>query len=534
MTINQLQIQEYMNLFTGSTHNYGEHIYETNSNSKEKEKGESFTITNKLITIEQYRSHLEGKKGLGIIPINERSKCKFAVIDIDIYKRDLSIYINAIEKFNFPLVPFKSKSGGLHLYLFLKDEDSPYNVKLFLKRMSFLLSIDFLVKRETNRIVEIFPKQNKLKPNDIGTWINLPYFNCKETRTHAIRGGKKLSLNDALLYIKEKQTTLEKVEEFLNELSFNDAPPCLQCINILNPLDENAGRNTYLFSFGVYLKKKDEEYFEHNIREVNQSLLEPLPEKELEGTIISSLKKKDYLYKCKESPLCDFCNKKKCREREFGIGKDGGYFSSVEKGRLYQYKLSRPYYEWEVKLQGQEEFIKLRFRSEEEIIKQDVFLKLCMRELHELPSKLKQSEWFYQVNQALKEIKIIEVSKEDDVSEYTILKNMVIDFLTTRAMALKKDGIFAKRVFFDQLSNDYFFRVKDLSEYLFLQKGFRYFSPRELHGILKEWGCQYKVLKTESGKTVRVAYFNKTVMEIPDEDPSVFIPDFSEYQEGDF
>lgn len=533
--IEQLQVQSFMNLFTGSKHNYGEHIYSDVDPSTGKEKGTSKTITNKLITIEEYRNHLDGKKGLGVIPINEENnKCRFAVIDVDIYDINYNVYISAIERNNFPLVPFKSKSGGLHLYLFFSEESSAIKAKEIIKTFSSLLSIDILVKRRKNESVEIFPKQSKLGKGQIGNWINLPYFNAGNTKSPALRNGKELSLNEALVYIKEKQTNIKDVTEFLEDLQFNDAPPCLQRLNLLNILEENSGRNNYLFSFGVFFKKKDENFFEQNLKELNLDLLKPIPEKELQATIISSLNKRDYVYKCKENPLVDFCDKKLCRKREFGVGKDGGYFSSIESGKLYQFKTSQPYYEWEVRLQGQENFVKLRFKSEEEIIKQDAFLKLCMRELYELPSKLKQSEWFVKVNQALKEIEIVTVDEDDDISEYTLLKNLIIEFLTSRSMAEKKDQIFAKRVYFEQSSKEYYFRVKDLSEYIFVLKGFKYFNPRELHGILKEWNCKFKVLKTESGKTVRVAFFNQDDLKVNMEDKEVFVPDFSKYQDSDF
>jgi hypothetical protein len=535
MAIDQLQVQGFMSHFSGSKHNYGEHVYGEIDSSTKKEKGKSQTITNKLITIENYRNHLEGKKGLGVIPIKEGdNKCIFAVIDIDIYGIDYSLYIRAIENNNLPLVPFRSKSGGLHIYAFFSEPVLAKKTVDFMKRISFLLSIDILVQTKKNSLVEIFPKQTKLTSEQYGSWINLPYYNANDTKTPAIVNGKVLSLTDALMYIKQKKINLTDAEEILNNLSYFDAPPCLQRLNLLNILDKDSGRNNYLFSFGIYLKKKDESFFEQNLKDINYELTQPLPEKEIDQTIISSLKKRDYVYKCKEHPLIDFCNKKVCKKREYGVGKDGGYFSSVECGKLYQFKTSQPYYEWEVKLQGQETFVKLRFKSEEEIIRQDAFLKLCMRELYELPSKLKQSEWFIKVNQALKEIEIVNVNEDEDVSEYTLLKNLVIEFLTSRAMAEKRDQILVKRVYYDVQLKLYYFRVKDLSEYIFVQKGFRYFNPRELHGILKEWGCQYKVLKTESGKTVRVAFFHQDELKVSLEDKEIFVPDFSKYQDSDF
>lgn len=530
MPISGFQINEFMGYFSGSRHNYGEHIYTDAVGEDGKRQGKSYTITDKLLTIEEYKQHLKGQKGIGVVPINEQSKCRFAVIDIDIYDMDLSMYLEAIERNKFPIVPFKSKSGGLHLYVFFKEEVPATSAIDIMRKFAFYLSIDKLVKNKKNTTVEVYPKQSKLAKGDVGSWINLPYFNAEKTTSFAVKGGNSLTLTDALIFIKEKETTLIDVDNFLSNLEYSDAPPCLQLIYILNPLREGSGRNNYLFSFGVYLKKKDEEFFEQNLKGINEGLKNPIDQKEVDVTITASLKRKEYLYKCSDSPCVDFCNKKECRMREFGIGKNEGYFSSVECGQLYQFRTAQPYYEWEVKLQGQEVFKSLRFKSEEEVIKQDTFLKLCMRELHELPSKLKQTEWFNKVNQALKEIKIIDVHKDDDTSPMIILRNLIIDFLTGRAKAESKDQIVVKRVFYSKPDKEYWFRLKDLNEYLYVTKQLKYFGPQELHGILREMHCVTKKIRTESGKQIRICAFSDTQLEATFEE-EVFTPNFDQYKE---
>ena len=178
----------------------------------------------------------------------------------------------------------------------------------------------------------------------------------------------------------------------------------------------------------------------------------------------------------------------------------------------------------------------LRFKSEDEIIKQDVFLRLCMRELHELPSKLKQSEWFRKVNQHLKEIKIVSVDTEEDTSPMMILRNLIVEFLTGRAMADTKDQIVARRVYYNVSSDEYFFRVKDLNDYVYVQKQFRYFSPGELHGILREMKCVNKTVKTENRKQIRVSALSRKDLDVLDsaEEQELFKVDFGEYSEVEY
>ena len=522
MNLNQIQVQEFKNYFSGSQHNFGEFTYNFNKiNSKKKTEGVGKTATNQLITIKNYQNHLEGIKGLGVIPLDENNKSSFFVMDIDLYDVDYTLYIQGIERGNFPLVPFRSKSGGLHLYLFFKSpESNVQKVIEFMQKLAFLLSIDSLVKEKKKSRLEIFPKQTFLnkKENAVGNWINLPYYNVQNTQQYAIQNDKALSLNEALSLIKEKRTTLENLEKFIDELNFNDAPPCLQKIYILNSLNEDSGRNNFLFSFGVYLKKKNEDLFEFNLKEVNETLNFPLPVKEIETTILNSLRKKDYIYKCKEDPCLSFCHRGICKQREFGIGKDEGYFSSVEFGQLYQYKTKPPYYEWNIRPQSADPWSKVRFKSEDEIIKQDAVLRLCMRELRVVPSKLKQFEWLKILNQFLKEMKIVEVSDEDDTSAFVLFKIYLLEFLTGRIMAQKKSHIAMGRAYFESENEIYYFRIKDFIRFLYNDKQFRFMSPQDTHGALRELKGFSKTIRTEDNKHMRIAcLYKKTLDQLADD-----------------
>ena len=121
--------------------------------------------------------HLEGKLSIGIQPCTENSEVKFGVIDIDpkdyadFNKKD---YIDIIQQYELPLLPVESKSGGLHLFLFMDTFTDSKTVKSFLTN---LLSL-FGLKQDT----EIFPKQTQLTKDSEtgqlrpGQFINLPYF----------------------------------------------------------------------------------------------------------------------------------------------------------------------------------------------------------------------------------------------------------------------------------------------------------------------------------------------------------------------
>jgi hypothetical protein len=531
--ISDSAVREFAQIFRGSVNNYGVHEYAPVKKGQKRD-GKSYTKKNTLLTEEVYKAHLWGQTGLGVIPIDEDSMCRFAVIDVDIYDADLSVYISAIERNKFPLVTFRSKSGGLHIYVFFEKPVEAQIAKNIMAHMAFLLSIDTLVKERQNRIVEIFPKQSMLTDGDTGTWINLPYFNAEKTLQYCEHKGKKLSLEEALYYIRSKTTNKKDVEHFIASMPLNDAPPCLQTAYILNTPRANTFRNEYLFNCGIYYKKKDESFFEQQLFEVNRKLEEPLDEKEIEKTMLISLRKKDYNYKC----LYGQCRKTICKTREFGVGKEGGFFSSLQYGTLYQIATSDPYYEWEIKSEGMAEHKKLRFKNEDEIIQQNAFMRLCFRELHVLPARLKQSEWFKIVNQSLTELQVIDVEAEDDTSPRSIFMSIFHEFIMNRAMAATRDQILNKRVFYDEKRNEYYFRSKDLIEFLFTTKSFRHYSPTEIHGMLRDKGCLPTRIKTDSGKQLRVHAIHSDLIDdvakAEAEQIDEFNPSFDTIEEKEF
>jgi hypothetical protein len=153
-------------LFNGSDRAHG--IYTLPKNKKGKQKGTAKTIKEPA-TKELYDKHIAGEIGLGIVPIDSDSNCHFAAIDIDTYDINLHELENDVNNFKLPLVVCSTKSGGAHLYLFLKE---PIPAEIINPAMALW----------ANRLgfpnVEIFPKQKKLKKNELGNWINLPYFNA--------------------------------------------------------------------------------------------------------------------------------------------------------------------------------------------------------------------------------------------------------------------------------------------------------------------------------------------------------------------
>src|SRR4051812_36663169 len=68
------------------------------------------------VTDDLWQAHLDGSYGLGIITIREDGNVSWGCIDIDVYEHlDPAAVAARLIKLNLPLIPCRSKSGGVHL-----------------------------------------------------------------------------------------------------------------------------------------------------------------------------------------------------------------------------------------------------------------------------------------------------------------------------------------------------------------------------------------------------------------------------------
>lgn len=443
------------------------HVYGKTIKGK-KEEGKNYTKV-EPITEQQYKEHLEGKQGLGIIPIQSNNTCHFAVLDVDVYEKDIiNSYTNFIYEHGLPVVPFNSKSGGLHVYLFLKIPIAVNAVRTYMSRIATLMGL--------NNKTEVFPKQTTIIAGQVGNWINLPYYGLKISR--AINKDKKHMLFEtAIKHIKSYQQTEQSLMQFFENLSLADAPPCLQHIFLKG---QTNSRNEYLFSLACYYKAKFGDDFEFKISEANNQLKDPVGTAELQRTVIATHKRKDYTYKCASEPIVSFCNKVICKIAQYGIG--GQEISNLDFEEFIQYTSDPPYYEWVVNGKA------LRFYSELEIIQQLRFRSLCFRELHTLPNRVKEIVWTRIVNQALENVIVKKITSEEDISPGTLFKEFLMEFLEKRAPAKIKQHILLDRVFKDKDLSQYVFKAQNLVSFLVNQKQFRFYGTTEIQVRLRELG----------------------------------------------
>jgi KaiC/GvpD/RAD55 family RecA-like ATPase len=226
-------------------------------------------------TTELYQQHLEGKISLGIIPITDKSSCKFGAIDIDDHKKggikkdfNYNALLKKIKFLKLPVTVFKSKSGGAHCYLFLDKFYPAIDVRHIMKKFAYALGC--------SRDIEVYPKQEKLKPSDNGNFINLPY-KGGNTRVLLDFEGKELNTSEAMLYASKRVTNESNWSKFK-----------------LLDHGKSQDRNNRTFAATAFIKKHYGDW-EDQVVEYNKIFNNPpLEEKELFQTVISSNEKKDY------------------------------------------------------------------------------------------------------------------------------------------------------------------------------------------------------------------------------------------------
>ena len=243
-------------LFRGHDSRYGRYDITGETVEEEKVAGRARTV-DKKITVKDYADHNAGKVGIGVIPLQgiaqEAGFVNFAAIDIDVYKQEEKARLKlthadvALTLMDTPLLVTKSKSGGIHVWLFSKEGVSAKLAIDYLNAQAALLGVGGC---------EVFPKQTERHSDeDIGNWINLPYFG--DTR-HAVvpskdgsviqyiepnldqfldiaEGASVVVTNDFLLDNTKMPRSQRGDGDVVEDDLFYDGPPCLQRLIIGDP-----------------------------------------------------------------------------------------------------------------------------------------------------------------------------------------------------------------------------------------------------------------------------------------------------------
>ena len=334
--------EKYIKFFEGYRQAYGVADMSTLKIDPESRKQKPiYRWNDEQLTDKIYKNHLEGTQSIGVQPCNENGQARFGVIDIDPNDYgdfDRKFFIDTLQTYNLPLIPVLSKSGGLHLYMFIDKFIDASLIKSFL---SNLLPI-FKLKPDT----EIFPKQTQLtKDNETGqlnkgNFINLPYF--KKTERVAINvDGTQFTFDQFIEVIENNTVSQEDLKIITDSIEkqdmegvdeeFIEGPPCLAHLSKIMKDPKFDGKDRFMYNYHVFVKMKYPDDWQKKVKNapVKYFIGEHANawDDKMVAAKVRSWTKQFKGFTCTQSPISEHCKRGICVKKKFGIlaGSKGNY-----------------------------------------------------------------------------------------------------------------------------------------------------------------------------------------------------------------
>lgn len=451
------------------------------------------------ITLELWEAHLSGKQttvtneetgepltgalGLGVVPIREDATVVFGAFDVDVYPLDLNALLAKIKAIDLPVILCRTKSGGAHGYVFTSE---PVPAELIRQRLSeWIVALGYPG-------IEVFPKQALLSEHSDGSWINIPYSGGKRSVRYALKpDGSAMTPEEfieAVAAIAVSKADLEAFELPQDEIASDDfygGPPCLQTLARVGFGD---WQNNSIFNIAIYLKMRHGAGWENNLAMYNEKYMVPPLSASAVAAIIKSVKKKAYLYKCKDQPISAVCNRSVCLRCEFGVGGDGTD-SGVTFGELSKVETDPAI--WILPVDGKEIELSTSDLTDQRKLRHAVIEKLSV-----WPNLIEGVEWQKMMKAKLAAAKIIMVPL--DGTRAGQFWAHLANFCTARSRARNLDEILGGKAWTDPKTKRVYFISTDFLGYLASHRfsvaerdAWRFLRPR---GIESE----NKVLKGKS------------------------------------
>ena len=481
-------LEKFKSIFAGLENVYGQTKMTGEIRDDGKNEADSILVY-KPVTDLVWQKHLNGEfPALGIVPIRQDSKCKWGCVDVDVYNLDHKELVTKIKNKNLPLIVFKSKSGGAHVFLFTSDFVPASLIREKLKIMAAMIG---------HAGKELFPKQDYIKTdkNQIGSWLNVPYHGGdKSIRCALDNNAEPLNLDQfyklydtKVLSEKELIQWKEKIVSEDNDLL--EAPPCL--VTLLSDKVPKGKRNDTMFNVGVYLRKRFPDAWKTKLTTYNgKYMAEPLNDSEIEN-VIKSLSNKDYRYKCKQEPIRSFCESGICVKRKFGVGEN---VPGPEIERIEKYPSHPPIYI--VHIDGKQVEV-----DKHTLHEFDKFSVEVMDQIHRVLLPLGKLPWKQILNKIMSNPETYKILPAPEAAklEYQ-LKELLVDFLN-RSVGKTMEDI-KKNVPFTENGYSYFL-YKSFNQFLKRSKSWdlpKAKTQRMLEEIFKAIEVSPKI----NNKTVRV------------------------------
>lgn len=373
------------------------------------------------VDAETMDAHLEGITGCGVVPITDDGNCLWAAIDIDNHGSDHDLPINEVDarihELQLPVIPCRSKSGGIHVYLFLRDPQPAGKIRGIMAEWATKLGYGGS---------EIFPKQSKLTLREgkmsYGNWINLPYFGGDATVRYAVVDGKRLTTAEFIEHAEQLRLGAPRLRSLMIA-EHPEAPPCIQ--TMLARGVAQGQRNEAMYNIAVYLRKFNPETATTRAEELNQLVFDtPLPRAELKRTINSAMKP-EYGYRCGEEVIKQHCDRSTCLTRGCGITND-----EAEK---YEERQSLPTFSdlakyltepvrWEITIDN----VRVFNIGTEDLLDWRVIRKIIADRLTRVVPLIKNNEWERMLAPLMQTARIIETP--DDASVNGIIRDRLREF----------------------------------------------------------------------------------------------------------
>ncbi len=469
------------------------------------------------VSEETYREHLKGQNGLAISPLTDfnrngtikRNVCFFSVIDIDVYDTNYSELVRRLYKVGYKFAPFISKSGGLHIYFFYQDAESAEDAVNAMKLIVEKFGMNKVYANGTTGAsrVEVFPAHTARKPGLHDKCVFLPFYGTGleggSEQLMLTAEGTLLGLTKAMAFIPSMFTNVKDINKVTEALPFSDAPFCVQLLLLSGALTEGSNRNDFLVTAGIYLKTRDGANFaKKDLEEMNEEWLgDPLEQKEIDG-MFKSISTKDYQLpgRCDKQPCASVCDKQLCKLRKHGVGRTTkNTVSNVEFGKIFRVMTETPYYMWEARLAGTEEYKMLRIDGAENLLNQKTVQKACIDTLGQVSTTVSAFNWETTLNGCLSTIEDLPAPKATDTTEMAALRDLFMRYLTNRqAQNRSPHTVWLKQVYFSE--GIYYFRTDGLQDYLRVQKFV--LGRTNLREQLIAYGCTEGQVKYTTGQGV--------------------------------
>lgn len=435
------------------------------------------------VTIDKWIAHLEGKIGLGIVPIRTDNSCVWGAIDIDNYQGfNHAALAQKLKDAGLPMIVCTSKSGGAHVYLFVGEPVPAADMQAKLRDVIKYLGLA--------PSTEVFPKQSQLllSAGDVGNWLNMPYQSVAQTSRYAVKpDGRPATLEEFLSAAERVREAHKDLSEYAvqvkeNESSFADAPPCLEYLTTTG--FDTGSRNNGLFNMAVYGRKAYPAKWKAKVAEWNQALFKPPLEKAEVDAIISSAARKDYIYRCTEAPINAVCDKLTCRLREHGIGAAHPVISHVAK-----IESDPPI--WLMDVDGQ----RIELDQTRDWMEQNRFSLIVAERLHRVPARMKDPQWREMWNNLLANVELMPAPPEASAAgEFYELLNQFAE-----RPAQNREQLLLGLPWHDD--GHVWFALADLSNHL-RQHDFHEYERRHLLVRLRAIGAVERQIRVK-GKNVR-------------------------------